>query len=639
MDFWARQADARRRSHWLLLLFAAAVLAVLVAVNFVVLVVLGLFDAGEAAAGGTWLTRHPVAVTITTLIVLAITGITSLYKSIKLGAGGGVVARELGGMRVQADTTDPDERRLLNIVEEMAIAAGLPVPAVYVLGEEQGINAFAAGHTAADAAIAVTRGALQHLNRTELQGVIGHEFSHILNGDMRLNIRLIGLLSGLLVIAIGGRMLYQLGSGSGSRRRGDGSLALAGLALMGIGHIGVFFGRLIQAAVSRQREFLADAAAVQFTRDPAGLRDALIKIGSVESSRLSSPRSAEVAHMLFAPGLTRWMATHPPLAERIRALDASFDPATVADLRLEVRPQPLGIVRVLEEDGMAKSLPAAQLLDQQAIALNPGSLPARVGNPRAADITRAGELQALLPGVALAGDAAAAQATALLLALVLDSSAEVRAVQLEKIRIVFGSALDAQLQAQMQVLNAVPVEGRLALLGRIVPALRRLPPATRGKILDTLGALARTDGVISVFEYTLGTLAGIYIDETLAPRRVSHAIRLAAATVELQILLSTLATQGHGTAQDAEQAYARGIACLGLKRPPPFRPRPGWAAALDRALRCLDGLAPMDKARVVEALGATIVHDGRVSLAEAELLRAICAALHCPLPPLREKGV
>jgi len=635
MDFWGRQADARRRSRWLLLLFAAAVLAVLVAVNLVVLAVLGVFDAGQAAAGGSWLTRHPVAVTITTLVVLAITGITSLYKSIRLGAGGGVVARELGGMRVQADTTDPDERRLLNIVEEMAIAAGLPVPAVYVLGEEQGINAFAAGHTAADAAIAVTRGALQHLDRAELQGVIGHEFSHILNGDMRLNIRLIGLLSGLLVIAIGGRMAYQYGARSGSRRRGDGSLALAGLALMAIGHIGVFFGRLIQAAVSRQREFLADAAAVQFTRDPAGLRDALIKIGSVQSSRLRSPRSAEVAHMLFAPGLTRWMATHPPLAERIRALDASYDPASAADLRLEVRPQPLGIVRVLDEDGMAKSLAAERPLDQQAIALNPGSLPARVGNPRAADVTRAGELQALLPGVALAGDAAAVQATALLLALVLDTSAEVRAVQLEKIRIVFGSTLDAQLQAQMQVLKAVPVEGRLALLGRIVPALRRLPPATRGKILDTLGALARTDGVISVFEYTLGTLAGLYIDEILAPRRVSHPIRLTAATVELQILLSTLATQSHGTAQDAEQAYARGIACLGLERPPPFRPRPGWAAALDRALRCLDGLAPADKARVVEALGATIVHDGRVSLAEAELLRAICAALHCPLPPLR----
>lgn len=635
MDFWARQADARRRSRWLVSLFLAAVAAVVVAVNLVVLAILAVADASQAVTvEGSWLTAHPQALLTTTLVVLGIIGITSLYKTMTLGSGGGAVARSLGGLRVQAGTTDPREQRLLNIVEEMAIASGVPVPAVYVLEQEEGINAFAAGHTAANAAIAVTQGALQHLDRAELQGVIGHEFSHLLNGDMQLNIRLIGLLSGLLGLALAGRLAYRFALSGRESRRGDGLLAVVGLATMALGYIGVFFGRLIQAAVSRQREFLADAASVQFTRDPAGLRNALLKIGSVQSSRLAHPLAEEVAHMLFAPGLTRWLATHPPLAERIRALGGSVDAAAADGLRLEVRPQPLGIARVVAEDAMPRSFSDPAFLARQSLALDPATLPGRVGNPAAADIERAREMHALLHGEVLAGDDPAAQAGALLFALVLDADPAARALQVEKIRAAFGTHLDAALDAGMRSLRDVPVERRLALLGRIVPALRRLPVATRGKILDTLSALARTDGVISVFEYTLGTLARVYLDETLAPRRTGRFIRLAGATAELQILFATLAAQGHGDAQATQLAYERGIARLGLPRPLPYRAQPGWAAALDRVLRCLDALAPADKARIVEALGATVVHDGQVTRTEAELLRAICAALHCPLPPI-----
>ena len=247
---------------------------------------------------------------------------------------------------------------------------------------------------------------------------------------------------------------------------------------------------------------------------------------------------------------------------------------------------------------------------------------------------RARELRALLPGDVLAGDDHAAQATALLLALVLDADPVARAVQLQKVRAVFGVALDAALAAQAERLRAVAVDQRLALLGRIVPDLRRLPPSTRQRILDILGALARTDGVVSVFEYALGTLARVYLGESLAPHRTARHVRLAAATVELQVLFATLAAHGHGDGHTAQLAYERGTARLGLPKPLPYRAQPGWSAALDRALRCLDGLSPGDKARVVEGLGATIVHDGEVTVAEAELLRAICAALHCPLPPL-----
>ncbi|MBW7930037.1 MAG: M48 family metalloprotease [Gammaproteobacteria bacterium] len=636
MDFWARQADAHRRSRWLLLLFVLAVLAVVVAVNLVVLALLAASGPVPAvAAGGSWLTAHPRAMAITTLGVLAIIGISSLVKGMKLAGGGGAVARALGGQRVQADSTDPQERRLLHVVEEMAIASGLPVPAVYVLAEEPGINAFAAGHTPANAAITVTRGCLEHLDRAELQGVVGHEFSHILNGDMRLNIRLVSLLSGLLVLTMAGRLMQRAGTASGGNRqaRGNGSLVVLGLALVAIGYVGVFFGRLIQAAVSRQREFLADAASVQFTRNPEGLRGALLKIGRQHSSRFSHPRGEEVAHMLFAPAMTRWFATHPPLAERIRALDGSFDPTT--RLHLEVRPQPLGIVQTLDKPGLGAAFSDPGFLARQSIAVDPAGLRRRVGNPAAADIRHAAELAAALPGQVLAGNGTATAATALLFALVLDTAPAARAGQLERIRADFGTTLEQVLERQQQVLQAVPVQQRLALLGRIVPVLRQLPAATRRQILTTLAALARADGVISVFEYALGTLARVYLDETLGARRRNPSLRLPGALIELQLLFSALARHGHASEQDARQAYEQGMHHLGLPQPPPYRIQQGWSAGLDRALHCLDGLGPADKAQVVEALAITIIHDGRISLAEGELLRAICAALHCPLPPLR----
>lgn len=634
MNFWAQQADARRRSRWLLFLFMLAVLGVALAVNLVVLVMV-VASAQEPTSAGvvSWPGASPRTIAITTLSVLAIIGISTLIKAAKLSKGGSAVARTLGGRRVQADTTDPAERRLLHIVDEMAIAAGLPTPAVYVLEAEEGINAFAAGHSPANAAIAVTRGTLRELNRAELQGVVGHEFGHILNGDMRLNIRLISLLSGLMIISIAGRTLQQAGLRSRELRKGATPVLAVALALMGIGYVGVFFGRLIQAAVSRQREFLADASSVQFTRHPEGLRDALLKIGQLTSSRIRHPRAEEVAHMLFAPGLTRWFATHPPLAKRIKALDASFD-IKAARLRLEVRPQPLGIVEAVAGGSAAASLSDPAFLARQSIPLDPAKLRQRVGNPTAADVARASLLSATLPVELLASDQAATTATARVLALVLDTDPGVRGLQLQKIGNTFGTTLDTALQEELEALRKVPPEQRLALLGRIIPILQQQPETLRLQILDTLAMLARADGIISVFEYALGTLARTYLGETLDHRRQGRRLRLASASVELQILFATLARHGHASEEQAREAYARGMAHLGLPKPPPWRVQAGWAAGLDRALRCLDRLDETDKERVVEALAATIVHDGRITVAEGELLRAICAALHCPLPPL-----
>ncbi|WP_208020786.1 M48 family metallopeptidase [Verrucosispora sioxanthis] len=332
MNFFERQRQVRRLSTRLVLLFVLAVVGIVVVVNVAALVAFNATTADPGQLAGF--------IAMVTVATLAAIGLAALVRTLALRGGGGKVARELGGVPVPANTTDPELRRLRNVVEEMALASGVPVPEVYVLPEETAINAFAAGWTPSDAAVAVTRGALQRLNRDELQGVIAHEFSHVVNGDMRLNIRLMGLLFGILFLTVIGRGLARAGVIGGGRSRGNNSggsaapLALVGLALLVAGYVGVLAGRLIQASVSRQREYLADASAVQYTRQTRGIAGALKKIGGLsDGSELKSPKRDEVGHMLFGEAArTSWFATHPPLADRIRALEPSFDPAELQQL-------------------------------------------------------------------------------------------------------------------------------------------------------------------------------------------------------------------------------------------------------------------------------------------------------------------
>ena len=309
MNFFERQAAVKKQSARLVLLFAMAVFGIVVAVDLVLLVALG--GLGDGA------NPFPILV-ISTLGVLAVIGCATLFRVSSLRTGGAAVAQQLGATPVPENTTDYHLRRLRNVVEEIAIASGVPVPQIFVLNDEAGINAFAAGYSPSDAAVAVTRGALNSLNRDELQGVIAHEFSHILNGDMRLNIKLMGLLFGIMVMALIGQKILEHG-----RFRSKDAAPIIGVALglMVIGYIGLFFGRMIKAGVSRQREYLADASAVQFTRQTKGIAGALKKIGGLhDGSKLANADAEEVSHMLFGQGLklSSLMATHPPLMERIR---------------------------------------------------------------------------------------------------------------------------------------------------------------------------------------------------------------------------------------------------------------------------------------------------------------------------------
>ncbi len=324
IDFFDQQQAAHQRTGRLVFLFVLAVVLIILSVYAAVMVVLVLLNKGHGPVAPELLFDPARFALITTLVILVI-GLGTLYKVVQLRAGGAVVARQLGGRLVDPGTTDLAERRLLNVVEEMALASGTPVPSVFVLDQEQSINAFAAGFGPGDAVVSVSRGCLEYLSRDELQGVIAHEFSHILNGDMRFNLRLIGLLHGILLLALIGQILmrmtgrsnysYRSSQGDGDRRDSSALVFfLLGLALLVIGFVGVFFGRLIKCAISRQREFLADASAVQFTRNPDGIGGALKKIGGLaEGSRIENPNAEEACHLFFGQGSRRGPRRWPPI--------------------------------------------------------------------------------------------------------------------------------------------------------------------------------------------------------------------------------------------------------------------------------------------------------------------------------------
>ena len=634
MNFFKRQDEARRASQRLVILFGLAVVAVVTAVDLVVFL---LMRQGEAHAHGympplgEWLATHPRMVVGTTLAVLAIILLASAYKTLVLGGGGGVVARSLGGVRISADTTDPLQRRLLNVVEEMAIASSVPMPEVYLLEQESGINAFAAGHNPSNAAIGVTRGTLTTLNRAELQGVIAHEFSHILNGDMKLNVRLMGLLFGLLMIALIGRTVLRGATRvRGDRKGGVIIVVLIALAVLIVGYVGLFFGRLIQAAVSRSREALADASAVQFTRDPNGLRGALVKIGaSSAGSRVGNPEVEEVAHMLFAPGMRRFFATHPPLLERLKAIDPRFDPKEIDSARARLAAQ---AAVETEAPAVAKAAESMSIVDLPAAA--PAMIAELVGNPGNAHMQLAREIRESLPEAIVAAGRHPQSSRALLLALALDSNPEIRARQKQVITLRLSAEVAALTEGLEQQVDALEPEQRIPALLRGFPALRQLTREERVQLMACLNGMLPRNGNVALHSYVLRKLAQMHLRDDLDPVQRTSRLTLQAVQQHAQVLFSVLAQHGHSDETGARRAYEAGMHHLFPRERPAYGVAGPWATALDVALSRLDQLAPVGKEQLVEAMVATVTHDQQLTIGEAELLRAVCASVHCPLPPL-----
>lgn len=620
MDFFEHQDQSRRKSRWLVLMFLVATAAIVVAVDVVVVALFGVArDEGLRTALAANVELVTAASALTAVAILG----GSAFRIAQLGSGGADVAKALGGVPVPPEAADLPRRRLRNVVEETALASGLPVPEVFLLEQESAINAFAAGNSPSDAAIAVTRGALEGLSRDELQGVIAHEFSHIGNGDMRLNLRLMGWLFGILLLALVGRGMLRAGA-RGGRGRGSGGMVLFGLALVVVGYIGVFAGRIIKAAVSRERERLADASAVQFTRNPPGLAGALKKIGGLSAgSRLQEAEAEEVSHMLFAKGLSGFFDTHPPLVERIRALEPGFDPAEFE--RVKAAPD-------LEEEPAPTPAPEAG----QGLAggsITPALLLAAAGQPGPEALAAGHALHRAIPDDLKKAARTEDGARAVVAALVMSDEPSVRDEQ----RAVVRRWLDehaAQRAADLgDSVQALAAPLRLPLFEMAWPALRHLSPQALADLRRAVRELVEADGRVTVFEFALARLLLVQIRELGSSGEPSR-VRLRNCHVELGDLFAVMARAGQPGETAARRAYEAGLAGLLPRDRPGYRPPEDWRAALHRALDRLDGLPSVIKRELVEALGTTCAHDGRLDPEQADLLRTVAASLHCPMPPL-----
>jgi Zn-dependent protease with chaperone function len=635
VDFFARQERSRRTSRALVVAFLLAFVTVALATTAVVAVGLRAYTERNALFIGTgsmgeWLGGHGGLVTTVALGTLGLMILASLYRAATLAGGGGNVARMLGGTQVTGDGTDPLQRRLVNVVEEMALASGLPVPEIYVLEHEAGINAFAAGLNSANAAVAVTRGALERLERAELQGVIAHEFSHILNGDMRLNQQLIGMSFGILVLSLAGRWLIRSVRYTGGRRsRNSGGIAVAltlGLALSVIGGIGILLSRLIKAGVSRERERLADASAVQFTREPEGLAGALKKIGGY-SSRLIGVDTEEVAHMLFEPGtraLGLWLATHPPLLERIRTLDPRFDPRDLPRVDTTLpEARTASAERTGPAAGFAAAAPSGPLLDRAGLLGTPANGHA---------------IRAALPDELYHATHSRESSLLAVIALALSSDGTTRRQQLGLVERQLGAARAAlahRLHAEL-----APLEPRLRLpvLELALPTLRQRPPEQIAYLWELLARLQELERAPRLFDFVLLRVLEAYLRATpdSAAKLRRPAIGLDARTA-VRALLASVAAFGHDDASGARAAYEAGLAALGARlepSDPTFDPPSGARdlPRLDAALTALANIRPRDKERVLRSVLATIRSDSVTALEERELFRLIAAVLDCPLP-------
>jgi Zn-dependent protease with chaperone function/uncharacterized tellurite resistance protein B-like protein len=575
---------------------------------------------------------------------LAVIGLGSGFKTLELAQGGSTVATMLGGRLVAPTTTDPDERKLRNVVEEMAIAAGVPVPQIYLLPQEQGINAFAAGHSTSDAVVAVTEGAVKLLTRDELQGVIGHEFSHILNGDMRLNLRLMGIVFGILCLAVIGRVLLYTRSRDSKDKN---PLPLLGLALVVIGWIGVVFGRLIQAAVSRQREFLADASSVQFTRNPAGLAGALRKIGGLSfGSKLEAPHAEEASHMFFGNGMGEsffhMMDTHPPLAERIRAIDPSFDGtfppvsfAEVARTAPRVAP-PQRSPLPFPFPGMPRAQGGLAGLAPPIIAAQ--TVMANTGNPTPAHLRFAEGLRVSIPASLQAAAREGLGASTLVYALLLSDDETVRRKQLEELTAATSAAVCQETLRVLPEVQTVATHAKLPLVDLAIPGLRHLSPAQFEQFRAAVQKLVESDGEIDLFEYVLQKVVLRHLEpyflQARKPTVQYYALKPLAA--DCAVLLSALAYLGQDEPTKIEYAFQQGAQLLSYAAQVEHRLLPEAEcelAQVDDALNRLCQAVPQIKKNVLSACAQTVAADGVIQEMEAELLRAIADTLDCPMPP------
>ncbi len=642
MNFFDAQDQARRSSRRLVFAYVVATIAIVLGVTAIVGIALFNFSMRDYGYTlGQFIHEQASVLVGTGLITTLFIFGSSLYKTSRLSAGGGRVAVDMGGTLVPTNVQDPLRRRLRNVVEEMAIASGVPVPEIYVLEEEPGINAFAAGFSPSDAAVAVTRGTLELLNREELQGVIAHEFSHILNGDMKLNIRLMGVLFGIMSLGLIGRLVFRGGYHtsivSSRRDRSHPAILIIGIGLVILGAVGVFFARIIKAGVSRQREYLADASAVQFTRQADGIANALKKIGGYsEGSGISSTDPEEVSHMLFGAGasLSGMFATHPPLVERIQALDPSF---TEKDFP-HVDPRRRQVETATESQHAAFAGDVTTAIASGGTKVLTESIADSVGRPRNEHVEFASDLRQSIPETLYDAAHSTELVYLLAVALVLDRSGKVTERQFALVQEQLGQQRAQFVRRFYDELLATGAEFRLPLLEIAFPALKLRPAQELSYLVSLTTRLIEVDGEIELFEFCFYRIMMSNLGRAIDPTGKRNAIRskrrdLQAAAADL---LRVLADYGHDTDEERIAAFKAGQSTLGAwALDEEFKSDRDYTVnILNQSLDVLLGLNSKGQDSLLRAVSATAAHDGKLSIPEAELIRAVCATLDYPLPPI-----
>lgn len=622
MDFFEQQDRARRNSSRLVILLVLAVITLVVSTTLVIAVAWQVYQYGNYSL-------EALSTELLLSVAAVVVGVVILgwaFKASQLRAGGKVVAERLGGRLLNLKPEGLHEQRVLNVVEEMALAAGVPVPPVYLL-EEPGINAFAAGLRPENAVIGVTRGAIERLNRDELQGVIAHEFSHILHGDMRLNTRLVAVLHGILLLGLIGELLMRGVGHSGPARsssrsddKGRGNavalVMVVGLALLVIGYAGTFFGNLIKAAVSRQREFLADASAVQYTRNPNGIAGALKKLG--RGSRLEASHAAEYSHMYFGQGLalSRMMATHPPLEERIRRIDPNWKGVVLGDEVFEAPAQPV-----------APQQPATAGFSAAAA----GAAIASIGEPQPLHLEEARESLAQIDERLRDAAHDPQGALTILYGLLLGPDDATRQQRMNWMQANLPPLLADRLLELAEPLQRLPAGRRLPLLELAIPALKQLEPQDFVSLKRDIGTLLISTGQLGFMEWALLRI----VERNLGMQRpVQGRLPLAALGNESCVLLAALARAGNAGEQAANEAFQAAWSTLPFTARVFAEQRHAGISELNDALNRLNQMRPLQKPQLLKAMARCIEHDGRISAGEAELMRAVADTLDCPMPPL-----
>lgn len=636
MNFFKAQERARVTSSWLIVWFSLALIGVVASLYVAAVFAKSLWVMGNSGkhVAIDWL--EPALAVSIGLIAGGLIIVGSLYKLNQLSYyGGSVVARDLGGRPVHPNTTDPLERRFINVVEEMAIASGLPAPGAWILDDEDGINAFAAGTDPTNAVIGITRGCLERFTRDELQGVVAHEFSHILNGDMKLNMRLTGWIFGLVMFAVLGRIL--IGIVRHARIFGDisGGAAVfmiicgaSGALAWMIGSIGAVFARLMQAAVSRQREFLADASAVQFTRNPSGIADALKKIGGLTlHGAIQSSGASEARHLFFASSdfLKFGFATHPPLERRIRALEPRWNGQFLQSVRQPTVKPPYdknAVVSKITGEPIARLVPASATFALDSLA-DSDRLDPRVGSIIRRQLQRANvgfhskdDAKALLYGLLLAEYGAGHDRA---LAILIETTCQETA--------------DAANEWHRQLTSRSAAE-KLALIDISLPWLRRMGRDEASAFLQLNRALIEADGEVCLFEFMLERVLERHVAVGLALRPVARIQYRSLADLprETAVLLGAFSGQsGDPSALDAAADEYQQHTGVALEMLPPADCTLDLVTA---ALTCFEMSTPLVKARILRLCGLVAMADGVLKDGEVELLRAAADAIGAPVPPL-----